>query len=71
MLSRVCEIIETSDPSVLNIPPLEHDEVILKITDKHHSAGKTMRGAVAWCAGKFHAWNVRRKHKKILAEKSA
>jgi hypothetical protein len=71
-LSRVCEIIETSEPSVLNVPPLKCDEVIRGIRNKkHRTVGRKIRQALAWCDGSFHVWNMKRKHKKILAEKSA
>jgi hypothetical protein len=65
VLTRVCEIIESSDKSTLTKPRLDHDDVIRRLVHKRHTAGDVLGGAVSWCIGTAYVWKIRRLYGKI------
>jgi len=65
MLERVCEIIESSDSSVLEKPRLETDEVIRRLDNHKHSVGEVIGGALSWCVGFALTWKIKRLYAKI------
>jgi len=67
--TRVCEIIESSEESVLTKPRLEHDDIIRILTYKHRTVGEVLGGAISWCIGASFVWNIRRMHRNIARQK--
>ena len=70
VLTRVCEIIESSDESVLAKPCLDHDDVIRRLPYKRRSFGEILGRTVSWCAGVSYVYNIKRKYGKILRQRT-
>jgi len=68
--ARVCEIIESSEESVMKKTRLAQDDIIRRLKyKKHHAIGDFLGGAVSWCIGTSYVCNVKRMHGKMMRQK--
>jgi len=67
--ARVCEIIESSEESVLKKPRLAQDDIIRRLKyKKRHTIGGFFSGAASWCIGASSVWNIKRMHGKMARQ---